>query len=207
MKGYHHLMSPLELIGVIFGLLSVYFSVKQNIWTWPTGIVSVCAFGFLFFNIKLYADMCLQIFFLWSCIQGWYFWLRGGENKTELKISLLTPNQQILIAIAVVVCVGFIGFLFSRFTDAALPYLDSTASGMSVVAQLLMMRKKLQHWYLWITVDVLSVGIYVYKEVYLTAGLFFVFLILSSQGLVSWKTLLNAERSEASPALVEAGSP
>ncbi|MEK7250289.1 MAG: nicotinamide mononucleotide transporter family protein, partial [Bacteroidota bacterium] len=61
-------MSPLELIGVIFGLLSVYFSVKQNIWTWPTGIVSVSAFGFLFFNIKLYADMCLQIFFLWSCI-------------------------------------------------------------------------------------------------------------------------------------------
>jgi nicotinamide mononucleotide transporter len=151
--------------------------------------------------------MCLQIFFLWSCIQGWYFWLHGGANRTELKISLLTSKQKTFIAFAVVACVALIGFLFSRFTDAALPYLDSTASGMSVVAQLLMMRKKLEHWYLWITVDVLSVGIYVYKEVYLTAGLFFVFLILSSQGLVNWKTLLNAERSEASPALAEASSP
>lgn len=98
-------------------------------------------------------------------------------------------------------CVLLIGFLFSKFTDAALPYLDSTASGMSVVAQLLMMRKKLEHWYLWITVDVLSVGIYLYKEVYLTAGLYFVFMLLCIQGLVGWRkefTSLNTERSEAS---------
>jgi nicotinamide mononucleotide transporter len=180
-------MSAMEIIGVVFGLLSVYFSVKQNIWTWPTGIVSVSAFGFLFFSIKLYADMCLQLFFLWSCIQGWYFWLKGGENRTELKISLLTHKQQIQIVFAVAVCVGLIGYLFSRFTDAALPYLDSTASGMSVVAQLLMMRKKLQHWYLWIVVDVLSIGIYIYKDILLTAGLYLVFLLLCIKGLREWR--------------------
>lgn len=180
-------MSPLEIIGVIFGLLSVYFSVKQNIWTWPTGIISVSAFGFLFFEIKLYADVCLQIFFLWSCIQGWYFWLHGGKNRSELKISLLNVQQRILILFGVFACVLLIGFLFSKLTDAALPYLDSTASGMSVVSQLLMMRKKLDHWYLWIIVDILSVGIYIYKEVYLTAGLYVVFLILCISGLIEWR--------------------
>ena len=192
-------MSLLELTGVLFGLLSVYFSVKQNIWTWPAGIVSVSAFGVLFFEIKLYADMCLQLFFLWSCIQGWYFWLRGGENKSHLTISTLTPSQRILIAIATIACILIIGFLFQRFTDAALPYVDSTASGMSVVAQLLLMRKKIENWILWIVVDILSIGIYTYKEVYLTAGLFFVFMILCTQGLVRWKEeVKKQERSEAS---------
>ena len=180
-------MSPLELTGVLFGLLTVYFSVKQNIWTWPTGIVSVSAFGFLFFEIKLYADMCLQLFFLWSCIQGWYFWLYGGANRSELTITLLTSRQRILISLGVVGCVVLIGFLFSTFTDAALPYLDSTASGMSVVAQLLMMRKKFEHWYLWITVDVLSIGIYIYKNIPLTAGLYFIFLVLCIKGLIEWR--------------------
>jgi nicotinamide mononucleotide transporter len=187
-------MSPLEITGVIFGLLSVYCSVKQNIWTWPTGIVSVSAFGFLFFNIKLYADMCLQIFFLWSCIQGWYFWLKGGENKTELHISRLTSQQIVLVGIALIASVAGIGFLFHTYTDAALPYLDSTASGMSVVAQLLMMRKKLEHWFLWITVDVLSIGIYLYKNIPLTAGLYFIFLILCIKGLTSWKKEFTAHQ-------------
>lgn len=191
-------MSLLELTGVIFGLLSVYFSVKQSIWTWPAGIISVSAFGLLFFEIKLYADMCLQFFFLWSCIQGWYFWLHGGKNKSHLKISTLTPRQRILIVLGTIACILIIGFLFQRFTDATLPYLDSTASGMSVVAQLLLMRKKIENWILWIVVDILSIGIYTYKEVYLTAGLFFVFMLLSTQGLLRWKEELEkCERSEA----------
>jgi nicotinamide mononucleotide transporter len=190
-------VSPLELTGVLFGLLSVYFSVKQNIWTWPTGIVSVSAFGILFFEIKLYADMCLQLFFLWSCMQGWYFWLHGGEHRTELKISLLTLKQRVLISLGVIACVLLIGYLFHTFTDAALPYLDSTASGMSVVAQLLMMRKKLEHWYLWIAVDVLSIGIYLYKEIPLTAGLYFVFLLLCIKGVMEWRKEFFGKESQA----------
>ncbi len=192
-------MSLLELIGVLFGLLTVYFSVKQNILTWPTGIVSVSAFGILFFEIKLYADMCLQVFFLWSCIQGWYFWLHGGENRAALKISRLTQVQRGLIALGTLASVTSIGFLFQRFTDASLPYLDATASGMSVVAQLLMMRKKLEHWYLWIAVDVLSIGMYLYKDVFLTAGLYFIFLLLSMKGLMEWKNELALLRQTSPP--------
>jgi nicotinamide mononucleotide transporter len=192
-------VSPLELTGVLFGLLTVYFSVKQSIWTWPTGIVSVSAFGLLFYEIKLYADMCLQLFFLWSCIQGWYFWLHGGEHRTELKISLLTLKQRVLISLGVIACVLLIGSLFHAFTDAALPYLDSTASGMSVVAQLLMMRKKLEHWYLWIMVDILSIGIYLYKDIPLTAGLYLVFLLLCIKGVMEWRREFFGKESPANP--------
>lgn len=186
----------LEPIGVLFGLLTVYFSVRQNIWTWPTGIVSVSAFGILFFQIKLYADMCLQIFFLWSCIQGWYFWLRGGENHTALHITRLTRRHIIIVSLGLVTSVLGIGFFFHTYTDASLPYLDSTASGMSVVAQLLMMRKKLEHWCVWIVVDVLSIGMYIVKEVYWTAGLYGVFLLLCIKGLREWKReYAQAQRS------------
>ncbi|MER3523203.1 MAG: hypothetical protein C4326_03850 [Ignavibacteria bacterium] len=105
-------LSPLELIGVLFGLLTVYDSMKQNILTWPTGIVSVSAFGILFYSIKLYADMCLQVFFLWSCIQGWYFWQHNGKQRTPLTISRLTTHQRVWSAVAVALAIASIGFFF-----------------------------------------------------------------------------------------------
>lgn len=194
--------TTVEIVGVAFGLLTVYFSVRQNILTWPTGIVSVSAFGILFYEIKLYADMCLQIFFLWSCIQGWYFWLHGGEHRTALKVSRLTSPQRLLIGAGALASVVLIGYLFHRFTDASLPYLDSTASGMSVVGELLMMRKKLEHWYVWIAVDILSIGIYVYKGVLMTAGLYCIFLLLSIKGMIAWQREYTRANAPTPPASV-----
>src|SRR5438094_8057596 len=86
-------MTPYELAGVGFGLLSVWLTVKRSIWCWPTGIVSVAAFALLFFEIKLYADMLLQVFFLVTSFLGWYLWLHGGRDRTELPISTLSRMQ------------------------------------------------------------------------------------------------------------------
>ncbi|HEX9987556.1 MAG TPA: nicotinamide riboside transporter PnuC [Chloroflexia bacterium] len=189
-------MSPAEIIGVVFGLLSVWLTVKRSIWCWPTGIVSVAAFAILFFDIKLYADMGLQIFFLATSFMGWYYWLRGGRNQTELPISTLTPSQVALIGVGLVASVFAVGYLFSMYTDAHIPFWDATASGMSVLAQLLLMRKKLESWYLWIAVDVLSIGIYIYKDVLLTAGLYVVFLLLAIGGLLEWRKALRVAAPE-----------
>ena len=153
-------MSPYELVGVLFGLLSVYLTVREHIWCWPTGIISVGAFAILFFDIKLYADMLLQIFFVVTSFQGWYYWTRGGRAKTELSITLLSPQQRVLGAVGLVIAIIAVGALFDQYTDAHIPFWDAAASGTSVVAQLLLMRKKLENWYLWIAVDVLSIGIY-----------------------------------------------
>lgn len=184
-------MSGYELTGVTFGLLSVYLTVKQHVWCWPTGIVSVIAFALLFYDIKLYADVALQVFFLVTSLQGWYYWLYGGQNKTELPISFLTKNQLAALALGLIVSVSVIGYGFDRYTDAHIPFWDATASGLSVAAQILLMRKKFENWYLWIVVDVLSIGIYLYKSVYLTAGLYGLFLGLAIGGLMTWRRSLK----------------
>ena len=192
-------MSTYELIGVAFGLLSVYLTVREQIWLWPTGIVSVAAFAVLFYDIKLYADMLLQIFFLVTSVQGWYYWKRGGRDRGEPPITLLTPRQRLIGLVGLLAAIALVGALFARYTDAHIPFWDAAASGTSVVAQLLLMRKKLENWYLWIAVDVLSVGIYVYKQVYLTAGLYVVFLALAVAGLLAWRRTVTAATMRGEP--------
>jgi nicotinamide mononucleotide transporter len=182
-------MSNDEIVGVVFGLLSVYLTVRQQIWCWPTGIVSVIAYALLFYDIKLYADMLLQMFFLITSFQGWYLWRYGGSNRSELPITRLSRSQMVMLGIGLVVCALAIGYVFDTYTDAHIPFWDAAASSMSVLAQILLMRKKLENWYLWIIVDVLSIGIYIYKEVYLTAGLYLVFLVLAIGGLLAWRKL------------------
>jgi nicotinamide mononucleotide transporter len=184
-------MSFFEWVGVAFGLISVYLTVRQSVWCWPTGIISVVAFAILFFQIKLYVDVGLQVFFTVTSLQGWYYWLYGGQNKTELPISFLTRKQIAVLALALALCVLVIGYVFDTYTDAHIPFWDATASGLSVFAQILLMRKKFENWSLWIAVDVLSIGIYLYKEVYLTAGLYLVFLILAIGGLLAWRNSLK----------------
>ncbi|HEU4321750.1 MAG TPA: nicotinamide riboside transporter PnuC [Roseiflexaceae bacterium] len=190
-------MDIYELIGSAFGLISVYLTMRNNIWCWPTGMVSVLAFAVLFFNSKLYADMLLQIFFFVTSAQGWYYWRRGGAGHSELPITLLTRRQIGALGVGLVAAVALVGWLFASYTDAHLPFWDAAASGASVVAQVLLMRRKLENWYLWIAVDILSVGIYLYKQLYLTAGLYVVFLALAIGGLLAWRRELGLGRAGA----------
>jgi nicotinamide mononucleotide transporter len=166
---------------------------RENIWNWPVGIVSVTAFLLLFLEVKLYADATLQGFFIITGFIGWRNWAFGGKNRTELRITTLSASQKLLTGVGSIAAILVIGWLFDTYTDASIPYMDSLASGMSVVAQVLLLRKKLENWYLWIAVDVLSIGIYIYKEVYLTSILYFVFLILSILGVIDWKRSLRQQ--------------
>jgi nicotinamide mononucleotide transporter len=179
-----------EWVGTIFGLLTVWYSVKANILCWPTGMVSVAAYAVLFFNIKLYADTLLQVFFFVVSILGWWQWSRRDKNDLELPITILSNSDRFLILLLMIVCILSSGLLFSQFTDAHIPFWDSTVTGMSVTAQLLLIRKKFENWILWILVDVLSIGIYFYKEVYLTSFLYFVFLCMATKGFFEWKKRL-----------------
>jgi nicotinamide mononucleotide transporter len=185
-----------EIIGTLFGLLSVALTVKAHVACWPSGIVSVAAYAVLFFQIKLYADMLLQLFFLVTSVIGWVMWTRGPSSEGR-PITQLTPRQRWqtfgVTAGAVAACAA----LFSAFTDASLPVLDSAVSGMSVTAQLLLTRKKVESWVLWIVVDVFSIGIYLYKAVYLTAGLYVVFLILATRGLFEWRRAIQGQSTAA----------
>lgn len=184
-------ISTLEWIGTIFGLLTVWYSVKENILCWPTGMISVAAYGALFFSIKLYADTLLQIFFFVVSIIGWWQWARKDEHQEKLHITFLSAKNRVGILLLMIVCIVLCGSLFAAFTDAHIPFWDSTIAGMSVTAQLLLIRKKFENWILWISVNILSIGVYYYKAVYLTAFLYVVFLVMSTQGLLEWKKQLQ----------------
>ena len=180
-------MSGFELLAVAVTLAAVWLTAREIIWCWPTALVSVSMYAVVFYQAKLYADMGLQgVYFLLS-IYGWWAWLRGGRDHTQLEVSLASPGLRgLLLAIGAVL--GLVmGTLLHRHTDASLPFMDSGLTAFSLVAQWMMTRKLLESWLLWIAVDVLYVGMFLYKSLYLTAGLYAVFLGLAAMGFVEWR--------------------
>lgn len=183
-------MSWLEAVAVAFGIVSVYLSVRENIWSWPTAIVNVALYILVFFQARLYADMGLQVVYVALNAYGWYQWLYGGANRTELHVSRTSARLAAVLVLVGVACAALLGTLLARHTDAALPYVDSATTSTSLVAQWMMTRKKLENWLVWVAVDVVYIGMFVYKDLYLTSGLYAVFLVLSAMGYVQWRRSL-----------------
>ena len=179
-------MSIYEIIGVIFGAWCVYLAAKEKILNWPIGIISVIALGVMFFQVKLYADMGEQVFYIVTGFYGWYLWKHGGDKKTELKVRVLNNTERLQSFLFLIFGSLLMGFSLKNFTDASIPYLDSFTTVMSLIAQVLLMAKIFENWVLWILVDVLAIGIYFYKGVYLTTGLYVIYLILASTGFYNW---------------------
>lgn len=185
-------MSSLELFAAALGALSVYLSVRQNIWSWPTAIVNVVVYALVFYRARLYADMGLQVIYALLSLYGWYQWLYGGENDTELQVSRTTPQLGGRLAVIGLAGAGALGLLLRGATDAALPFMDSFLSSTSLVAQWMMTRKKVENWLVWIGVDVLYVGMFTYKHLYITAVLYLVFLVLAVRGWIDWRRSLES---------------
>ena len=194
-------ISPLEVAGNAFLLASVYAARRNSVHTWWTGMVAVTLFALIFFGAKLYADVVLQVFFFGTCVTGWWTWQRGGTGGTELPISTLTSRQRAVAVVAVLGAALFFGTLFGRFTDAALPYADSFILGGSVIAQLLMMRRVMDHWPIWITVDVVAVIVYSTKGLWITSAVYAFLLVLCIQGLIEWRRIVAEQDTPFAPAL------
>ena len=181
-----------EVLAVITGIISVYLSTRENIWSWPTALVNVALYFVVFLEAKLYADMGLQALYFALSLYGWYEWLYGGENRSELRVSRTPRALGIRLAIIGIACAAVLGTLLARFTDAALPYIDSATTSTSLVAQWMMTRKILENWSVWVAVDVVYIAMFIFKRLYLTAGLYAVFLVLAVMGYVQWKRSLVA---------------
>ena len=164
-------MSPLEIFAAAVGAWSVWLSVRQNVLSWPTAIVNVVLYTIVFYEAKLYADMGLQVVYAVLSVYGWYQWLYGGEGHTTLHVSRTTRSVAIRLALIAATSAGLLGSLLHRSTDAALPFMDSALTSASLVAQWMMTRKLLENWAVWIAVDVLYVGMFIYKGLYVTAVL------------------------------------
>ena len=194
-----------EVLAVITGIISVYLSTREHIWSWPTALVNVSLYFVVFYDAKLYADMGLQVVYFALSVYGWYEWLYGGENRTELHVSRASGPLGVRLLIIGIVCAAILGTVLARFTDAALPYVDSATTSTSLVAQWMMTRKILENWAIWAAVDVVYIGMFIFKHLYLTAVLYSVFLVLAIMGYVQWKRSLEARpdssNREPSPSL------
>jgi len=191
-------VSGFELIAVAVTLIAVYLTTRQIIWCWPLGLVSVTLYAIIFFQVKLYADMGLQGIYFALSLYGWWAWLHGGQDRQELAVSLTSWRFRIGAAACGMAFGLFLGLVLERFTDASLPYVDSLLTSFSLVAQFMATRKLLESWLLWIAVDVLYVGMFIFKGLHLTAGLYAAFLVLAFLGLVEWRRSMAAS-SAAQP--------
>ncbi|MBI1189926.1 MAG: nicotinamide riboside transporter PnuC [Tepidisphaera sp.] len=179
-------MTWTEAIAAATGLLSVWLTVRQNLWLWPTGIISVLLYTWVFAGAKLYSDAGLQVVYLVVSIYGWAHWAKGGPRESGLPVTTLSPSARAVCGLGVLAGAAGLGTLMAHYTDAALPYPDALVTSASIAAQWLLARKKLENWWLWIGVDVLGIGVFVYKGLSLTAGLYAVFLVMAILGLREW---------------------
>ncbi|HEX8943093.1 MAG TPA: nicotinamide riboside transporter PnuC [Gemmatimonadaceae bacterium] len=187
-----HGSSCLELVAVLFGIVSVFLSVREKILSWPTALVNVALYFALFYQTGLYSDMGLQAVYFGLSLYGWYEWLYGGTGHTALTVSR-TPARLWAILVAVgLASWAILGKLTSGLPGVALPYVDAATATTSLVAQYMMTRKLLENWALWILVDVVYVGMFIFKGLYLTAGNYAVYLGLAVLGHIAWKRSLNA---------------
>jgi nicotinamide mononucleotide transporter len=188
-----HGSSCLELVAVVFGIVSVFLSVRQNIWSWPTGIVNVSLFFVLFYRSGLYSDQGLQVVYFVLSVYGWYEWLYGGKDRTPLKVSRTTPRAWVTLIVLGTVVWAALGTFTSRLPGAAVPYIDAATTTISLAAQWMMTRKKLENWLVWIGVDVAYIALFIWRGLYLTAINYAVYLVLAALGYIEWKRSLREQ--------------
>jgi nicotinamide mononucleotide transporter len=182
-----------ELIGSLAGVLFVILAVRQNIWTFPVAIVSSLFYIVVFSRQTLYADAALQVMFIALAAQGWYLWRRGSPDRHGVVVRRTPRRAWLPLALSLAVLVAALYAFLITFTDSNAPQLDSVITGLSIVSQFMMNRKWIENWALWIITDTFSVGVYLFKGLNLTAGLYAFLTVMAAVGLWSWRKELRTE--------------
>lgn len=198
----------IEIFGAITGIIYVFLEIKRNIWLWPLGILTSAVYIYVFYQSKFYADMGLQWYYLFISIYGWIIWTRGERRTTNetmpagrrerqaaksdaLKISNIKPVPAFSLGLITLLLFGGIWFVLARFTDSPVPMWDAFTTALSITATWMLARKIIEHWYLWMIVNVVSIGLYIYKGLYPTVILFIVYALMAFVGYREWRKNLD----------------
>jgi nicotinamide mononucleotide transporter len=187
-------MSYLEMFAALLGVVSVWFTAKQNILCWPIGLVMVGIYAYIFYDAKLYSDMLLQAYFFIMQIVGWIAWTRKNKDENIIQVTQLTLVQKLFWTILIIIIGLILGKIMATKTYASFPYIDAMLTSMSFVAQWLMTIKKIENWIIWIFADICYVFLYYYKELYPTSILYIIFLVIAILGHIEWRKNLNSHR-------------
>lgn len=184
-------LSLFELFAALVSAAGVWLTARRSPWCWPVGLVSVVAYAWIFVDARLYSDTLLQAIFAVLILYGWHRWTRNLDGSGHVRVAVLAPREAIAhLALGTAAALA-LGYAMHRYTDASLPWLDAALTAFSLVAQWWQARRHAAAWWLWIAVDVIYVGEYLYKSLPVTAVLYAGFVVLATIGLRAWR----AERS------------
>jgi nicotinamide mononucleotide transporter len=200
------MMSPLEIAAVLTSVLGIWLTTRRKLSSWPVILVSCVLYALVFRREKLYSDMLLQFVYMAFAIYGWWHWWRGVKEEGSVRVERLSGRG---LAAGVVVGVAgsfLLGYLMAHYTDAALPHIDAALTSFSLVAQWWSTRKHIANWWLWIVVDALEIGVFLYKRLYLTSVLFAFLIFLAVLGLRAWNKALREQESGSQDPLMVANA-
>jgi len=178
--------TPLELLSFLLSVATVWFNIRQSHWGWLFAIISSATYGLVFFGSRLYGDMGLQLVFIAVSVFGWYQWLHGDDSHDKLPVTSLDARGRWIAAAAWLGGFAVLAWFLKTYTDTDVPNSDGFLTAGSLVGQLLLSRKKIENWHVWIVVDVLYVALYLHKHLILTAILYGVFVGMAIVGLRAW---------------------
>lgn len=191
----HHLFL-LEWFSALGMIVSVYLTVKRNIWCWPLGFVMVCIAAYVFYSYRLYSDTWLHGVYAVLQLYGWYSWLYGGRDDGPLHVRRLSLRDLMTGLALGVVGTAVVGYWFATRTDADIPYYDAATSVFAVVAQIYMARKFIECWGFWFFINIAGTCIYLYKGMFAYSILYAIFLILAVMGYLEWRKVLQGREAD-----------
>jgi len=187
----------IEIVAVAFSLAYLYFSIRQKILLWPMGMASAILYMVVFYQSKFYADMGLNGYYLVVSIYGWIHWSRGrGEDRSVPAVSRVDRKTLVILSILTLVAFWIIGRVLDHYTDSPIPYWDALTTAASFAATWMLARKILEHWIVWIVVDSISMGLYLYRGLYPTLVLFAAYTTMAVIGYLEWKKSYDLHRKE-----------
>jgi nicotinamide mononucleotide transporter len=192
-KNYPNHEIVLEITAVLFGLLSVWYAKKDNIWVFPTGIINTAIYVYLLWKWSLLGDMMINFYYVIMSVYGWYHWTRTKNDVVQFPISRMTTAEKKWSAIIFLLTILFVVAVytfFDKFTHWT-SYVDTLVTGIFFVGMWLMARRKVENWILWILGDVISIPMYFAKGYTFTSIQYFIFTIIAVFGYIEWKKTLN----------------
>jgi len=187
--------TPLEAVSVVTGAICVWLTVKESVWNFPISLLNVTTFCIVYFQARLFADASLQIIYFVLTLAGWYFWLFGGKQRTALRIQRASMLEWLGTCAAMAIITAAYWRIL-RDVQGTAPVWDALTTALSLGAQWLLTRKRLENWMLWIAADVIYVPLYLYKGLYLTSILYGVFLVMATMGLFQWLATYRRQRAQ-----------
>ncbi|MDL2305128.1 nicotinamide riboside transporter PnuC [Bacteroides sp. OttesenSCG-928-D19] len=185
----------LEIIGTIVGLAYLWLEYKASIWLWIAGIIMPAIYIFVYYDARLYADMGINVYYLAAALYGLAVWTSGKKTNEDGELPITrTPHRLAMPMLMVCLAALFvISFILINYTNSDVPWLDSFTTALSIIGMWMLARKYLEQWFVWIVVDVVSVGLYIYKELYFTAGLYGLYAVIAIFGYLNWKKMMLHE--------------